>query len=130
AWQLASGKGSPLPQFSWARAADGGLTVTTKTKPESVAFWQATNPAARDFRLETLGPVWKSTSVEGVGEVYTARAAKPEKGWTASFMEMSFDIGAGVPLKLTTDVAVTPEELPFSAPNLQKPKGFLQAATR
>jgi PhoPQ-activated pathogenicity-related protein len=125
AWQFAQLNRTALPQFSWKRSADGTLTVTTKTKPTQVLLWQANNPAARDFRLETLGPVWKSTAVEGNDGVYAAAVAKPDAGWTASMIELTFDISAGVPLKLTTDVAIAPDTRPSAAPKLEKPKGFL-----
>src|SRR5262249_44019562 len=52
---------NPLPQFSWTVEKDGALRVTTKTRPSAVKLWQATNPDARDFRLETLGPHYEST---------------------------------------------------------------------
>ena len=35
---------------------------------------------------------------------------------TASFVELSFEVGAPYPLKLTTAVRVTPDTLPFPAP--------------
>jgi len=128
AWHFAMLNKTPLPQFSWKHGTDGALTVTARTKPNDVLLWQATNPAARDFRLETLGPVWTSSPVEGAGGTFTATVPKPEQGWSASFMELSFDIGAGVPLKLTTNVTVTPDTLPFAAPNSPRPQGFLQTA--
>ena len=99
--------------------------MTAKTKPTSVLLWQATNPAARDFRLETLGPVWKSTPVEGTDGVFTATVAKPEQGWTAYVMELTFDLGGPAPLKVTTNVTVTPNTLPFDAPIPPQPTGFL-----
>ena len=38
------------------------------------------------------------------------RAHRPiAAGWTASFIELTFDVGATAPLKLTTDIAVTPD---------------------
>lgn len=126
AWQFALLNRTPLPQFTWKHAADGTLSVTAKTKPASVLLWQATNPAARDFRLEQIGAVWKSSPLTGTDGVYTARIAKPESGWSAYFVELTFDVGAGVPLKLTTDVTVTPDTLPFPAANPTQPKGFLQ----
>jgi PhoPQ-activated pathogenicity-related protein len=126
AWHHAILHRTPLPQFSWQRHAGGTLTVTAKTKPASVLLWQATNPAARDFRLETLGPVWTSSPVTESGDTYTATVTAPAKGWSASFIELTFDLGAGVPLKLTTSVAVTPDTLPFASPHLPQPKGFLQ----
>lgn len=128
AWHFAMLNRTPLPQFSWKHGPDGTLTVTTATQPAAVLLWQATNPAARDFRLEKIGPTWKATPVPGASGVYAATVPKPGQGWTASFMELTFDVGAGVPLKLTTDVTVTPDTLPFAAPNPPKPAGFLQAA--
>jgi hypothetical protein len=35
-------------------------------------------------------------------------------GWTASFVELTFDVGAAFPLKLTTAVRVLPETLPYA----------------
>ncbi|MBI5770237.1 MAG: PhoPQ-activated pathogenicity-related family protein [Verrucomicrobia bacterium] len=125
AWHFALLNKKPLPQFDWKRSADGQLTVTTKTKPTSVQLWQATNPDARDFRLEKIGPVWKSSPIEGQNGIYTATVTKPAAGWTASVVELTFDVGAGVPLKFTTDVTVTPDTLPAEAPKFEKPKGFL-----
>lgn len=130
AWHHAILNRTPLPQFTWQHRAAAGatiLTVTAKTPPASVLLWQATNPAARDFRLETLGPVWTSSPVtaSGADQVYTATIAQPAHGWSASFMELTFELGAGVPLKLTTNITVTPDTLPFPSPNPPRPKGFL-----
>lgn len=125
AWQHAILNQTPLPQLAWQRGAGGKITVTTSAKPTKVLLWQATNPAARDFRLEAVGPIWQSTPVEGAGGVYAATVEGPEAGWRASFVELTLDLGAGVPLKLTTDVAVTPDKLPFPSDRTEKPKGFL-----
>ena len=125
AWHHAILNRTPLPRFTWQRTADGALTVTAKTQPTSVLLWQATNPTARDFRLETLGPVWTSTPVETNGDSYAAKVTTPIAGWTASFMELTFDVGATAPLKLTTDIAVTPDTLPFPSPAPEKPQGFI-----
>jgi PhoPQ-activated pathogenicity-related protein len=105
----------PLPQFSWTLEKDGALRVTTKDTPSAVKLWQATNPDARDFRLETLGPVWQSTTLAGQGGgVYLARVPKPPKGWTAFFVELTFTNGkASPPFKFTTQVRVVPDVLPY-----------------
>ena len=42
-------------------------------------------------------------------------------------MELTFDIGAGVPLKLTTEVVVSPDTLPFPPPPASQPKGFIRS---
>ena len=83
-------------------------------KPKEVRVWHATNPNARDFRLETLGPVWTSEvlSADASGD-YVGRVTAPAKGWSAFLVELKYDIGAPVPLKLTTDVTVVPDVLPF-----------------
>lgn len=129
AWHHAILNHTELPQFSWTRGEDGSLTVTTKTKPVEVKAWQATNPTARDFRLEKIGAVWKSAAVEDRDGVYRFTVAKPESGWTAGFVELTFDIGAPAPIKLTTDVMIMPNTLPFAAPKFDRPKGFLSGAT-
>ena len=107
----------PLPQFSWTLEKDGAIRVTTKDTPSAVKLWQATNPDARDFRLETLGPVWQSTALtDQGGGVYLAKVPKPPKGWTAFFVELTFPGPAGLPLVFTTEVVVTPDVYPFPAP--------------
>lgn len=124
-WYHAKLRGTELPRFSWTRAADGTLTVTSETKPVAVLLWQATNPSARDFRLEQIGKAWKSSPLEGANGVCRVKMEKPEQGWTASFVELSFDVGGEAPLKLTTDISVVPETLPFAAPKPERPRGFL-----
>ena len=51
--------GVPLPEYSWTFPDDETIRVTTNTKPKVVKLWQATNPDARDFRVDKLGFVWK-----------------------------------------------------------------------
>src|SRR5690606_38222360 len=105
----------PLPEFSWNTDEKGVILVKPVDKPAEVRLWQATNPEARDFRLETLGPKYTSTVLEpGEDGTYTGAVDSPEKGWTAYFVELTYDVGAPVPLKLTTGVRVTPDELPFA----------------
>ena len=106
---------TPLPQFSWTLEKDGAIRVTTKDPPSAVKLWQATNPDARDFRLETLGPKWESTSLtdQGAG-VYLAKVPEPAKGWTAFFVELTFPNGNDSPaFKFTTQVREVPDVLPF-----------------
>jgi PhoPQ-activated pathogenicity-related protein len=105
----------PLPQFSWALERADAIRVTSKTTPSAVKLWQATNPDARDFRLETLGPVWQSTTLaDQAGGVYVADVPKPQKGWTAFFVELTFKGSDGSPpFKFTTQVRVVPDVLPY-----------------
>ena len=103
-----------LPQFSWTVGKDGAIRVAAKDSPTEVKLWQATNPDARDFRLETLGPCYRSTALadEG-GGVYIGKVAPPARGWTAYFVELTFPSGCEVPFKFTTQVCVAPDTLPY-----------------
>ncbi len=114
-------KGSPLPKYSWKVQPDGSIRVQTETKPRAVRLWQATNPKARDFRLLTIGPAYKSSALESEGEgVYVARVEKPPTGWTAFFVELTFDSGEKVPYKFTTQVHIVPDVLPHSFDEFRK----------
>ena len=56
---------------------------------------------------------------------YVAAVPKPEKGWTAFLVELTCDIGAPTPIKLTSEVNIVPDTLPSKPfkPEVQ-PKGF------
>jgi PhoPQ-activated pathogenicity-related protein len=109
--------GAPRPEFTWTFEPDGSIRVRTggTMAPGDVRLWQATNPAARDFRLETLGPAWSSTVLAAQPDGgYVARMAAPASGWRAFFVELTYTGGEVPPLKLTTGVRVLPDTLPFA----------------
>lgn len=115
-------KNVPRPKFAWKAGKDGVLEFRPETKPVKVTFWQATNPAARDFRVETLGAVWKSTPVEpDASGAYRAKVEAPAKGFSAGFLEVVFDVGGPAPLTFSTGVRVMPDVLPFSPPRPGQP---------
>ncbi len=115
-------KGVPRPTFDWKAGKDGTLEVRAATRPAKVTLWQASNPSARDFRLETLGPAWKSVEVQPDGDgVYRAKLGAPAEGWTAGFLEVSFDYGGPAPLIFSTGVRVVPDVLPFLPPKPGQP---------
>jgi len=106
-----------LPDFSWDLVGDDSIRVNTADKPTEVKLWQATNPDTRDFRLETIGKVWKETALSAESNgVYVGKVESPEKGWTAFFVELTFETEAVAPLKFTTEVQVVPETLPYTFP--------------
>lgn len=117
----------PRPKFSWKFEGDGSIRVTTVDKPKEVLLWQATNPEKRDFRVETIGKVWTSEPIAEQGNgVYVARVPKPAKGWTCFMAELTYDTGGPVPLKLTTEVRVVPDTLPFKPfKPAARPVGFM-----
>jgi PhoPQ-activated pathogenicity-related protein len=117
-----------LPKFSWTVEKDGSIHVTTTDKPTAVKLWQASNPKARDFRLEKIGRAWTSTDLteEGSGS-YVAKVPDPAEGWTAFVVELTYPSGISVPYKFTTQVNVVPNRLPFTfKPAESPPKGFIQ----
>jgi PhoPQ-activated pathogenicity-related protein len=103
--------GDSLPQFTWSFEPDGSIRVQTSTHPQSVKLWQAHNPNARDFRLENIGPAWTSRSLaDQGGGVYIGFVPQPAQGWSAFLVELDFGDG----FLLSTEVAVTPDTLPFA----------------
>jgi PhoPQ-activated pathogenicity-related protein len=112
-----------LPQLSWKFAADGSLRVETRDKPSEVKLWQATNPEARDFRLETFGPQWKSAALSEQGQgVFDTKVAAPPKGWTAYFVELTFPSLCQAPFKFSTPVKIIPDTLPYKFVSSGPPK--------
>jgi PhoPQ-activated pathogenicity-related protein len=108
-------KNALRPKFSWSVKDDDSIEVNTITTPKEVKLWQATNPKARDFRLQTIGPAWKSSDLAAAGPgKYIAKVPKPDDGWTAFFAELTFDSGGPIPYKFTTEVHVVPDTLPFA----------------
>jgi PhoPQ-activated pathogenicity-related protein len=104
----------PRPKFSWTRAADGSIRVEVTDRPTAVNLWQATNPKARDFRLDVIGAAYTSTPLtEESPGMYLARVPRPVEGFTAFFVELIFDSGFKNPWKFTTEVSVVPDILPF-----------------
>jgi hypothetical protein len=99
--------------------------VKTETRPSAVVLWQATNPVARDFRLEAIGPAYRHSALEANGDgKYVAKVPEPARGWTAYFVELTFASGSRLPLKFTTAVRVIPDRLPFGRPpELYRPFG-------
>ena len=83
--------GSPRPKFTWKFEHDGSIRVESETAPLDVTLWQATNSQHRDFRLESVGPIYQSSKLPPSQQgVYIARVPKPPKGWTAFFVELAY----------------------------------------
>lgn len=65
--------------------------------------------------METIGKQYRSTVLRDQGGgTYVGQVAIPDRGWTAFFIELAYDIGERVPFKLTTAVRVLPDVLPFA----------------
>jgi PhoPQ-activated pathogenicity-related protein len=106
--------GGKRPEYAWTKAADGTLTVTTMDKPREVKLWQAHNPKTRDFRVEHLGKAYTSSVLQPQADgTYVAKIDKPSQGFSAFFVELTYDSGFSVPFKFTSGVSVIPDTLPF-----------------
>lgn len=106
----------PRPRFSWQKQKDGSLTVTVVDQPAEVNLWQATNPNARDFRVDTIGKAYQSTPLKpSKNGTYEAKVKKPAKGFTAFFVELTYPgpVPGKEPFKFTTEVSVVPDILPY-----------------
>jgi PhoPQ-activated pathogenicity-related protein len=107
--------GKPRPKYSWTFEDDGSIRVKTAAVPKAATLWQATNPKARDFRVMSIGKAYTSRILadEG-GGIFVGKIDPPESGWTAFFVELTYDAGVTYPLKVTTAVRVLPDTLPFA----------------
>lgn len=105
---------TPRPSYSWSVRDDGAIVVSTPDAPTEVRLWEAHNPDARDFRVESLGRAYESTvlTADANGD-YVAEIVGPDVGFKASFVELTFDSPSGQPFKVTTGVSITPNTFPF-----------------
>jgi PhoPQ-activated pathogenicity-related protein len=113
AWYQTILCGVPRPKFTWTMEEDGSIRVQTQDRPQEVHLWQAHNPKARDFRLQTIKDAYTSTPITDSGDgVYVGRIEPKTEGFTAFFVELTYPGLGEFPLKFTTAVRVLPDTLP------------------
>ena len=124
---MAVAHNTPIPEYKWSFPDEATTRVETPSKPSAVKLWQATNPDVRDFRLEKIGPAYKATELtDQGGGIYVGHVDKPEKGWTAFLVELTFNNPGGAPFTFTSPVRILPDTTPFTyEPAKNPPKGFL-----
>lgn len=119
----------PLPNFEW-EWKDSSTVELDEIKGEviQISTWSAHNRSARDFRLlrkkdsiEPQGPIWQQEIVydEDLNDELEhtpieLKFSSDGEGWHAHMVEVVFDVGFQFPLKLTTNVSITPTSLPFA----------------
>jgi len=115
AWIDDLNDGNDGPEYSWSFAADGSIQVVVEDQPAEVVLWQASNPAARDFRLENIGTAWTQTELSPVADnTYVGFVPPPAQGWTAFLVELRYqDSLFQGDQKYTTGVRITPDTLPY-----------------
>lgn len=115
AWYNSVITGGKRPDYIWNKVDVNGIAFRPIETPRAVRLWQAHNPKARDFRIESVGPIYTSTVIEPQPDgTYFAQVAMPTEGYTAFFVEAEWDSGiASAPFKFTTEVSVIPDTTPF-----------------
>ena len=104
-------KGQRLPELTWDRTEKGILSIETDRQPTEISLWQATNEKSRDFRWDFTKIEWKRTPIPIASSgKYKVKLTPPKKGWTAYFVECKY--GTSAPLTFTTQIFITPDELP------------------
>jgi PhoPQ-activated pathogenicity-related protein len=98
--------GDPFPVIEWKLTEENTLEVTWDRANGQPMLWSATS-SNRDFR----DAQW--TSVVLAGDTYAEAILKePESGWTASYVEVRWTSGDGLPFGLTTNMVVLPDRFP------------------
>ena len=119
-WYAAIVNKETRPHTDWTFEKDGSIHFRASGKPEQVVMWQANNPKARDFRLDSIGKAYTSTVLTDQGNGLYVAKAPAGAGWTAFFVEATY-AGKPGPQKITSGVRVTPDKLPAAAPPKQNP---------
>ena len=104
----------PRPQITWQHI-DGQLVVQTD-RPAYARFWQAYNPTARDFRLETIGRTWSSVPLSFNPQMtFSVPVPEPAEGWAAYFVDLTYPspIDGVPPQTYSTSIFISPDTLPF-----------------
>jgi PhoPQ-activated pathogenicity-related protein len=113
--------GVALPTMTWHLEGGDAIVARSTAKPSTARLWEAVNPKARDFRIETIGKAFNYHDLFDQGNnTYVAQIAPPEHGWRAMFVELAYPTPSGKQFKITTGVRVTPDILPFPPPTLAR----------
>ena len=72
--------------------------------------------------MDVIGKAYQSSALQPVSKgIYEGRVGKPETGYSAFFVELTYARGAGKqPFKFTTEVSVVPDILPFKWEDAKK----------
>ncbi len=115
----------PLPKWDWKVSPNGfEFTIDSSLTDYEVALWSITNSEKRDFRIWEVGQNWQKTILSKIENgKYNIEAPEAEKGYTASFIEVTFSGESSAPLVFTTGTLVLPDHYPFDAYQPENPQG-------
>jgi PhoPQ-activated pathogenicity-related protein len=113
------------PSYSFTQLPDGTIEVQTAGTVADAKLYQATNVNAREFRNAVVGGIFTSTQLSDQGGgVFRANVPTPPQGWTAYFIQLSFQnpfgglatVSSGVyfkgpPANKQPDVTPTPDTI-------------------
>jgi len=118
-WYRALSHDQSLPHCEFSYPDDGRIVLCSSDEPAAVSLWLATNPAARDFRLSAIGEegFTESNILPDASGQYSVAVPPPSDGFTAYFMEVQIALETGETLKLTSELRVIPDLLPFDWPS-------------
>jgi PhoPQ-activated pathogenicity-related protein len=109
--------GMSLPTMTWDLHGTDTIVARSTAVPSTARMWEAVDTKARDFRIETIGKAFNYHDLKDAGgNMYVARIEPPEHGWRAFFVELAYPTPSGRPFKMTTEVRVIPDVLPFPPP--------------
>ena len=115
------------PEISWVKRDDGQIEIDVLSgTPSSVLVWEATNATERNFIWNEVGSTGiysSSVLAESSPGSYVTNVSLPAMGYKAFFVEFTFPSGGAFPFRVTTEVSVIPDVLPFG------PKYVLGAET-
>lgn len=134
AWYHALINNVPVPEYDWTVDEDGAIRVTTNTPPREVRLWRASNATERNFMKAAIGEAWSSVVLPPQPDgSYVGRVPRPERGWTAYLVELTYPSGTTAPFKFTTEVKITPDvtlyKYKYPKPQDRAP-GFIEKAKK
>jgi PhoPQ-activated pathogenicity-related protein len=104
-----------IPEFRWTAEANGfRLHFDGENKPDELLLWNAQNPDARDFRLYVIDRIWLARDLDlpEEGPLFV-ELEEPDEGFSASFIEATYELPSGLKFKQTTGIKVLPDIYPY-----------------
>ncbi|WP_448215543.1 PhoPQ-activated pathogenicity-related family protein [Endozoicomonas sp. 2B-B] len=112
----------PMPRINWD-VSKQNLKVEASMPPKAMKLWTAENPETRDFRTSPDNPTVTQFKSEAL-KFHCHKSCRadvalkaPEKGWKASFVELTYPNPPYRDLSFTTRVFVTPDVYPEHSGN-------------
>jgi len=117
-WYRALSHDQSLPDCEFSYPGDGRIALCSGDEPVAVTLWLATNPDARDFRLSAIGGegFTESEVLPNASGQYCIFVPTPSDGFVAYLMEVQFELQTGETFKLTSELRVVPDLMPFAWP--------------